>query len=539
MDQTLKAMLRVLEEGKPELKIAATQLLGELRPSDAVVARALADRLSSAESYLTPFVLEALAGIGTSEAVKVLVGKLHLGGTIGDRVAHLLSQMGPEVTKALVPVFDDGDAEMQARVLAILGRHSDREALTILKKAMLHSEPPTSEKAADVLRGHLDDLPDKQRDFLKQGLARTLNAKAAENLQPGALAQGVLVLGELNGADNRSVLLKYATPKNDPVVRQAALQALQDVPLTAAQRRTILSYVFEEDMTHVARPAMRLLAEVDEWSKTAIESLEKLLDSRSEERRLFALRALRHWHSERMAKTCIKTLIHGSPEFQEAALQALGGNPAALDSLLRAFQIEKNIDRGRLLAVPLAKLGAQLSSSQRKSLVEKCSKLLTGGDPLGDVYLDLLLEIDAERGAKDLVDKAVRLRRARRLPECLTILIRLAQTEHLSGEGRYQLAVARLMMDAQEGLSAERKSAGDATMGYFAVLVRDGFALFDRLKKEGQLTPDDLFRVGRHFATGVAQERRFGSDLLHHVADKHARRKVGEEAKLMLRSEGL
>ena len=118
-------------------------------------------------------------------------------------------------------------------------------------------------------------------------------------------------------------------------------------------------------------------------------------------------------------------------------------------------------------------------------------------------------------------------------------LIRLAQSDHIDNEGMYQLAVARLMVDGNGGRAGERKGAGDATMGYFSSLVRDGFPLAERLKKEGQLSPDDLFRVGRHFASGVAQERRFGGELLHHVADKHARRKVGEEAKLTLRAEGL
>src|SRR5262245_61492290 len=57
MDQTLRSILRILEEGKPELKIAACQVLGELQPTDGAAARALADRLTNQEAFLTPFVL--------------------------------------------------------------------------------------------------------------------------------------------------------------------------------------------------------------------------------------------------------------------------------------------------------------------------------------------------------------------------------------------------------------------------------------------------------------------------------------------------
>jgi HEAT repeat protein len=539
MDQTLRSILKILEEGKPELKIAACQVLGELRPGDGAAARALADRLTNQEAFLTPFVLEALAQIGTPEAVRVLVSKLRVGGAVTDRVARLLSQMGAQVTKALLPLFDEGDPETQARILAILGRHNDREALTILRKALLQGEPALSERAAEVIESHIEELDPKQAEILQQGIAKALEAKTSSNLDPAVLARAVRVLGRLDGEAHRGLLLRFATPKHAPIVRLAALRALDGVTLTAAQRRTLLAYVTEEDMTHVVRPTMQLLAGADEWDGSATAQLEKMLESRNEERRLFALRALRNRRTEAMARVSIKALLSGAPEFQEAARDALPRNPAALEGLLRAFQTEKNVERARLLARPLAALGKRLSDSQRAALVEKTGKLLAGGDPFGDVYLTLLVEIDRQRAISDLVDKATRLRRARKFSECLAILARLAQTDHIDGDGRYQLAVTRLLMDAREGKSGERKEPGDATMGYFSGLIRDGFPLFDRLRKESQLSPDDLFKVARHFATGVSVERRFGGELLHFVAQKHARRRVGEEAKTMLRVEGL
>lgn len=540
MDQTLKSILGMLEEGSPELKIAACQVIGQLKPKEAAVVAALAERTRGPETFLAPFALDALAQVGNAEAVKHLVAALGDDGAIAERVTHLLGQMGPQVTKALAPIFDEGDAETRSRILSILGRHTDREALTILRKAVLDDDPGTSESAAKVLDEHLDDLDDKQRDLIGDGLAKALSAKSAAQLAPASVGRALLVLGRLDGAKHRAQLLKFSNAKQAPEVRQCALRALTDVPLTPAQLRSLLGYLSEDDMTHVVRPTMQLLESEDEWNAAATDILAGFLDSRSEERRLFALRALRNWHTAQMGKACIKSLLDGPDEFRGVASEALGGNKAALEDLLRVFYAEKNVDRARLIAEPLACLGEYLSLAQRKNLIEKTSKLLTGGEVMGEVYLSLVLDVDAERGMKELVEKAVRLRRAHKLKDCLTILIRLAQSDDVSDEGRYQLAVARLMMDAQEGgHGAQPKETGDATMGYFSGLIRDGFALLDRLKKEGQLTPDSLLHVGRHFATGVANERRFGGELLHFVADKHGRRKVGEEAKLMLRSEGL
>ena len=80
---------------------------------------------------------------------------------------------------------------------------------------------------------------------------------------------------------------------------------------------------------------------------------------------------------------------------------------------------------------------------------------------------------------------------------------------------------------------------GDATMGHLAILVRDQFPCFERLKKESMLKPEDLLRIGRHFSERVGNERRFGAEMLHHVAEKHGRLRAGEEARMMIRSAGL
>ena len=76
-------------------------------------------------------------------------------------------------------------------------------------------------------------------------------------------------------------------------------------------------------------------------------------------------------------------------------------------------------------------------------------------------------------------------------------------------------------------------------MGYIAGLVRDGFPVLDRLKKESMLEPEDLLRVGRHFNESIGPERRFGTELLRHVAEKHGKVKAGEEARMMIRAAGL
>ena len=74
-------------------------------------------------------------------------------------------------------------------------------------------------------------------------------------------------------------------------------------------------------------------------------------------------------------------------------------------------------------------------------------------------------------------------------------------------------------------------------MGFFTVLLRDGFPLFERVKKDTTLPPEQQLKLASYFSQTVGAERRFGQDLLLHIAQRHKGR-MGEEAKLALRIAG-
>ena len=132
------------------------------------------------------------------------------------------------------------------------------------------------------------------------------------------------------------------------------------------------------------------------------------------------------------------------------------------------------------------------------------------------------------------------MRRVKRFGEASLILARLCASAHGGTEAIYQLAIARLLLDSRRPvLTGDTGNGhGSATMGYFVQAARDGFPLFERVKKETMLGPEVLLRLARHFAAGVGAERKFGLDLLQHLATR-TRGKVGDEAKLALRTSGL
>ncbi len=538
MNETLKAIARLVEEGSPELKVAAAQVLGELRPQDSALVQILTSQLTYGDNVLNRYILQALSRIGSDEAVATLVSRLRGGGPISDLVCHLLRQSGPGVVKTLARPFDQEDPALQERLLQILGQYTEADAIHVLRKALLSETRSLSCMAAEFLAKRLPELSEARRRSFREHLHKAVHGNTDE-LPPATLAQALSVLRQLDGAASRPLLLKFAAPKHPPLVRQAALRALAGVKLTPTQAGNLLEFVGESDLTHVVQPTCEALSDHDKWPPAASAELRKLWSSRREEMKLFAIRALTETHTEEMAKLYLG-LLHGpNAAFRAAALKALRGNPKALPVLLKAFQNERNADRAAVLAEPLAGLADHFSPDRLKSMCEKVARLLGNHDRLGQTYLDLLLAVDPEASGRELTDKAVRLRRARKLPQALTILMHLAKADVLDLEGRYQMALARLIMDHEEGRAGVAVHTGDATMGYIAGLVRDGFPVLDRLKKESMLEPEDLLRVGRHFNESIGPERRFGTELLRYVAEKHGKLKAGEEARMMIRSAGL
>ena len=72
MNDTVKAIVAILDTGRPDLQVAAAQILGELRVKEPTVVKSLA--ASIARSHVQGrFALEALAHIGTPDALRVLV----------------------------------------------------------------------------------------------------------------------------------------------------------------------------------------------------------------------------------------------------------------------------------------------------------------------------------------------------------------------------------------------------------------------------------------------------------------------------------
>jgi hypothetical protein len=528
MNDTVKEILGILDGGKPELQVAAAQILGELRPRDPAVTKSLEGAMGRS-LVLGRYAMESLAKIGSSEALKVVARSLWEHEGLSDQAAHLLAELNAAVHPALEQTFDEAPLDKRHRILGILARHLSKDALLVFQRALF--EPDLSDGA---MRALVDAAKQFDQDLQKQ-LRHAVKARLdAGPIPDGCLVHVLTVLGKVDQNGSRAIVLKYAGDKSVIEVRAAALRALAGTKLTASQVKTFLAMLEDAQQRDLHDALRELLSAMPAWPEGMGATLKKLIATRNPEQKLFALRALRASPTAEVAKIAVKHLNHGDARFRDAAIEALAVNKHAIEPLARLLQSEKDPEQARRIGSTLLRLKEHFAPRQVRALTERAVKLITSGALAGELLFDLVIGIDGAKTAPVLLERAIRLRRNKRLAEALHILARLANTPYLDLEGRYQLALTRLLLDLSLPVQ-EQTQPGNPTMGFFAALARDGFPLVERLRREASVTPDVMLRIATHFTEAVGPERRFGADLLRHLATR-TKGSAGEEAKMVLRN---
>src|SRR5688572_19175985 len=105
MNDTAKEFVGILDGGRPELQVAAAQVLGELKLKDPAVVRSL-EAAVGRSTVVGRYALEALAKIATSEAQRIVAKALWEHDGLQDQASHLLSETGSGAHATIAEAFE-------------------------------------------------------------------------------------------------------------------------------------------------------------------------------------------------------------------------------------------------------------------------------------------------------------------------------------------------------------------------------------------------------------------------------------------------
>jgi len=538
MNDTIKSIVDLLIEGKPELQVAAAQVLGELRPKDAAAIDALSNGLDRSP-LLGRFCLDALAKIANPAALAKMAEAVVEHEVLSDHAAHLLGDLGPEAHGVLAEIYPQAIGEQRGRILSVLGRELSDASIPVVVGALLTND--LMDVAATMLeRGSRAMTPAMKkllRESLQERLDDSLVPNASSNtVAPNTVARVLAVLAVVDAKGSKTLFLKCIEVGLPTPVRSAAFRALRGAELTANQTKAMMASLEDGAQKGVHDAIRDLLVNLPELPTGLAPGLKRLLASRQPEQRLFAIRMLRTAGGVELAKSFVKLLDHDDARFREAAVDGLANNKQAVEPLLKLMQSTKNLDMSQIAGTILARLVSHITPKMQKAAGEKAVKLLATNSRLGDMLLDLVLLAGGPKITPFFIEKAIRLRRAQRTAEALHVLAKIGASDFSDDEVHYQIAVIKLLASADEIEGSG--TPGNSTMGFFSVLIRAGFPLFDRLKRESAIKPEMLLRVATYFTQAVGAERRFGTELLQHLANR-TKGRAGDEARLVLRTAGM
>lgn len=531
MNDTVKTIVGLLETGKPELQVAAAQILGELRAKEPAVARCLGAGLRRS-NVLGRFCLEALAKIATPDALQIIAQATVENESLADHAAHLLTEVGAPAHGVLATIYPQAIGDQRQRILGILARSISKDSVSVLQHALL--APETAELAARLLGDSAGRFPPALQKPFREGLTKHLESPLPEL----TVVKILETLARVDAEGSRSTLLAFTDAQKTPSVRSAAFRGLRRSKLTATQVRACLEVLEDQKQKDVQDAVRDLLVELPELPEGLLPVLKRLLVARAAEQRLFALRMLRTAGGAEMAKVAVKLLDHDDDRFRAAAAEALANNKQAAEPLLKVLLTSKNLQLVDMAGSILLRLAPALPPKFARAAAEKAVKLVGGNTKVADLLIEIALAAAGAKLVGFFVERAVRLRRAHQEAQALHLLARLAASPHGDHEVHYQIALTKLLLDmARPEGEAGAEAPGNSTMGFFAVLARNGFPLFDRLRKENAVTPEAMLRIATHFTAAVGPERRLGTDLLQHLAMR-TKGRAGDEARVVLRAVG-
>lgn len=541
MDATTIKIVKMLEDERMERRCAAAMVLGELRVKDAAAMEALARCLQEDSTVLQRYALEALAGARSAKIAPFVLPLLdHGDDEIRAQAAALLANQGARAAAALARELHGAPLTRRRAIVSILVRNHDSKNFERLLRLLPDAE--IGDYVRIALRGEVEHMSAREQELLRDKVAELLKEREwlTDNV---AVARSLRVLGTMRNARLARTILPFATEKKPVPVRMAAIAALRR-PLAAAKKtdealRTLLRHADDPDAT-LARCAVDTLREL-ELPDDLTDELIRLSEGRHAEARKFALEALGPAGGKKVVQSMLSHLRGDDPAARDASARALARMEGVSGPLLRELQrAGDDVRLTRRLCGLLRKHRDELKPAGRKAIAELAIGAMEQGSEAAEPLLELLHAVEPERYRELLLARARTHRRAGRHREAFELLCRMEDADLLDEDGRYMATVCGLCSLSSKKELGRASRTTDPVLRQAVELVGSGYPLATKLRKEKNLSPEDLFFVGFNFAESKDEdEKEFGGLLLSHLVKKSPRSKLGRSARNKLKLVGL
>lgn len=539
MSGELDKICSMLEDSTPELQCAAAMVLGELKPKEPAVRKALVKAIKAGIDSVRLYAAEALAKIDPEGGLPHLVPLLAGSEEARGRVTEILKTQGAAASKALREQLETKDAGLRRRVLEALGQLPEVDASDALFAGLLDPDLDVVREAAQSFRRRLEGLPAAGKSKALNGILDFMGSARVKKVKT-PLASCLSIVGALRDPAGIPTILSHLDRKQPPAARSAALAALSAMPLENAKGvgTKLLPLLEESDFNSIVKPALDVLGKLS-LGREETPRLLKLLKSPHVHVRYFAMKSLGSIGSSAASLPLVEALLGDDTALAEAAGGSLAANPEAAPALVKALGRQKDLPRLWRIANVLRSYRSALGKPVLRAFADRAVDLVAKREAPFQVYFEIVRAADPAFLKETFLKRGEALLAKKKFDEA-EVLLKLLQTGDLAtSESDYALATAQLHRQRRD-LGSAGRDFGPAVSLFTALARREDFPLLKRLQKDAaRVGAAELLYLGFALIERQGAERDAGADILRLVAKKHGSKEEGKTAKQKLKTQGI
>lgn len=535
MDNTLQDLLTLVEKGSVEQRCAALLVLGALKISNAATAKLVGSLLDSANPVLKDYALRYFEEVQPKNNPAQLLKMLDDGDKeMQERAVRSLTGVGQAAVPLLIQGSKDANRAWQMNAARVLAAVRGKAALKGLLQMLSGGTDETNKIICDLMTPALREMESKELDGFYDEV-EAFAAKLDVKQQRPAAVSTMRLLGQLGRPQARRWLFKYIGADQHPAVRSHALVALlrclREQEVRKDEYAKLLPILDEADYSEVTRLVIDLL-DAHELPEDSRSLLAKLMQSPHSDLQKFALRKMGDVATPATIRTLVEEL--GDPDYRkrDVAASSLRKIPEARNVLLKELATCEDPSKAWSIAELLPSFDGKWRQDTLEGLWKRLQQAITAEERIQTAFLHVLKSADVEFVYHRLADQGVKLVKGKKYKESVGFLTPLKDFNEFKPEHRYSLALAQLKLHAHTLATNRQHPAVELLSGLYR---GSAYPLFETLRKEKSLTPEDLFALGFSLVERAGQERGLGVDLLEHVAEKFPRNKIGKNAKNKLK----
>ncbi|MCS6926340.1 MAG: HEAT repeat domain-containing protein [Candidatus Binatia bacterium] len=536
-DPTLHGLLTLAREGTVERRCAALLVLGSLKLQDDRVTEAAGAALEQSNVVLKDYALRYFEDARPKSAIPFLLPLLaDSDEDVRARVIRLLAGFGQAVVRPLLHHASSAPPLGQLGVAKVLCAVRGKAAWKGVLQLLARGDVELNKTVCDLVATTLREMPAHEQDEL-YGEVEAFAAAVDEHTPRTAVVSAIRLLGQCGRPQARKWLFGFVAADHHHALRFHALVALlhclSGQELRKDELDRLLAILEEPEFSDLTRLTLELL-ESRTWSEAYQPVLARLLESPHLAVQKFALRKMGEFSSPAVVRTLIQELRDPDRMRREAAARSLRKIPAARSALLKAFLSCDDASRAWAIAEILATYEGKWRRDILDEVWQRLQTALAAQDRIQGAYLYFLKHADPAYAYAQLAGRGAQLKNAKKYHEAVRFLSPLAEFPTFNAEEKFALAVVQLKLHPHELAPTARRP--EPALDLLADIYRSSaFPLFEALKKDPALAPEDLFYIGFRFVEGMAEERPLGEEILGFLARQYPRTTVGKSAKNKLK----